>query len=65
MNLGLPVEFNKEAINDYLKNIQEYNEKVKETKYIQELKNTNDIQTKLEYGLKAIERKLRSEENDR
>lgn len=65
MTLGLPVEFNKEAINDYLKNIQEYNEKVKETKYIQELKNTNDIQTKLEYGLKAIERKLRSEENDR
>ena len=65
MTLGLPIKYNEEAIIDYLNNIQEYNEKMKETKFIDELKKTNDINTKLELGLKAIERKLRSEKNDR
>ena len=58
-------EFKKKAIEDYLDNIQEYNEKLKKDKYTQEISKTNDVQTKLEYGLKAIESKLRSEDDGR
>lgn len=65
VSLDLKKEFKKKAIEDYLDNIQEYNEKLKKDKYTQEISKTNDVQTKLEYGLKAIESKLRSEDDGR
>lgn len=51
------------AINDYLKNIKEYGEKNKASKYESELAMTNDLEEKLALADKLIEYKKRSEQN--
>ena len=64
LSLGLKEEYTIEEINDYLKNIQEYNDLKKVDLYKNELTMSNDLSEKLELAKKLIEYKLRSEEND-
>ena len=63
--LGLKEEYTIDEIEDYLKNIQEYNDLKKVDLYKNELSMSEDLDEKLELAKKLIEYKLRSEENDR
>ena len=63
--LNLNEEVNVDAIDDYLNNIREYNEKSESNKYKQELKLEVDLNKKIELAMKAIAfKKRREEENE-
>ena len=62
--LNLNEECDMDAINDYLNNIREYNEKLEVTKYKQELKQELDLNKKIELAKKAIAFKVRREEEN-
>ena len=63
--LNLNEEVNVDAIDDYLNNIREYNEKSESNKYKQELKIEVDLNKKIELAMKAIAfKKRREEENE-
>ena len=64
LSLGLKEEYTIDEINDYLNNIQEYNDLKKVNLYKNELSMSDDLNEKLELAKKLIEYKLRSEEND-
>ncbi len=64
-SLNLPSEINFELIDDYLNNIREYNEKEQAKSYKVKIKNELDYNKKLEIAKKALELKMRREENDR
>ena len=64
-SLNLKEEIDIEAIEDYLNNIKEYNEKNEVSKYKKELKDEVDIKKKVELAMKAIAfKKRREEENE-
>lgn len=63
-SLSLREEMDIEEIEDYLKNIKEYNEKLQLEKYRQELSNSNNYDRKLELAQKLVEYKMRSEEEN-
>lgn len=64
-SLNLKEEIDTEAIEDYLNNIKEYNEKNEVSKYKKELKDEVDIKKKVELAMKAIAfKKRREEENE-
>lgn len=60
--LNLKEEIDVDAINDYLNNIREYNEKNESLKYKQELKQEVDLKKKLELAMKVVDLKKRREE---
>lgn len=62
--LNLNEECDMDAINDYLNNIREYNEKLEVTKYKEELKQELDLNKKVELAKKAIAFKVRREEEN-
>ena len=63
--LNLSEDIDIEAINDYLNNIREYNEKLEANKYKLELKQEADLNKKVELAMKAIAfKKRREEENE-
>lgn len=63
--LDLKEEADVEAIEDYLNNIKEYNEKNEVSKYKDELKQEVDLKKKVELAMKAIAfKKRREEENE-
>jgi DNA primase len=64
-NLSICENYQEGEIDDYLDNIRKYNEKSQTDIYKNKLKNEVDLQTKLEIAKKALEYKLRSEENGR
>jgi len=53
-----------EEVDDYLKNIKEYNEKLQLDKYRKELFNSNNYDRKLELAQKLVDYKMRSEEEN-
>lgn len=61
--LDLPDKINYEEIEDYLENIREYNEKEQLKIYKDKMKDEKDYKKKLELANKAIEIKMRREEN--
>ena len=64
-SLRLKEDVDVEAIEDYLNNIKEFNEKNEANKYKDELKNEVDIKKKVELAMKAIAfKKRRAEENE-
>lgn len=63
--LDLPNKINFEEIEDYLKNIREYNEKEQAKIYKNKLKNEMDYKKKIELANKALDIKRRREEYDR
>ena len=63
MMLDLKEDNKTVAINDYLRNIKEYGEKNKASKYESELAMANDLEEKLALADKLIEYKKRSEQN--
>ncbi len=62
--LKLKDEVDIEAIEDYLNNIKEYNEKTEVNKYKKELKEEVDLKKKVELAMKAIAFKVRREEEN-
>ncbi len=62
--LDIPNEVNFDEIDDYLNNIKEYNEKEQTKIYKKQLKSELDYNKKLELAKKALEIKMRREEND-
>lgn len=62
--LNLKEDYDVEAINDYLNNIREYNEKNEVAKYKQELKSELDLDKQVALALKAIAFKVRREEEN-
>ena len=64
LSLDLPDEYNIDAIYDYLKNIREYNEKNEIKKYKEQLKNENSLDKKIELARKALEFKMRREDEN-
>lgn len=62
--LNLKEKYDVEAINDYLNNIREYNERNEIAKYKKELKEEVDLNKKVELALKAIAFKVRREEEN-
>lgn len=60
--LKLKEEIDVDAINDYLNNIREYNEKNESLKYKQELKQEVDLNKKIELAMKVVAFKKRREE---
>ena len=62
--LGLHEEMKEEEIEDYLKNIQQYNENLQLDKYRMELSRSDDYDRKLELAQKLVSYKLRSEEDN-
>jgi len=63
-SLTLPEEMKVEEVDDYLKNIKEYNEKLQLDKYRKELFNSNNYDRKLELAQKLVDYKMRSEEEN-
>lgn len=63
-SLKLKEEVDLEAINDYLNNIKDFNEKNEVEKYKNELKNEVDLKKKVELAMKAISFKVRREERN-
>ena len=64
INLNLKEEVDEEAILDYLKNIKSYNDKNISNKYKKELQEEKDLKRKIELAQKALEYKIRSENNE-
>ncbi len=64
-SLDMPNNINFDEIDDYLNNIKEYNEKNQVKIYKDKIKSEIDYSKKLELAKKALEIKLRREENDR
>lgn len=62
--LKLKEDIDVDAINDYLNNIKEYNEKNEINKYKDELKQEVDLKKKVELAMKAISFKVRREEEN-
>lgn len=65
MSLDLKDDYTMEQIDDYLKNIKEYNDLKVINKYKSDLAISHNLDEKLALAQKLIEHKLRSEENDR
>ena len=63
-SLRLKEDIDVEAIDDYLNNIREYNEKNEALKYKKELKGEVDLKKQVELAMKAIAFKVRREENN-
>lgn len=63
-SISLREEMDVEEIEDYLKNIKEYNEKLQIDKYRRELSTSDNYQRKLELAQKLVEYKMRSEEEN-
>ena len=53
-----------DEIEDYLKNIKEYNERLQMDKYRRELSNSDNYSRKLELAQKLVEYKMRSEQEN-
>ena len=64
-SLNLDSKTNYEEIDDYLKNIREFNEKEQIKVYKDKLREEMDLHKKIEFANKALEIKKRSEEYDR
>ncbi len=62
--LALREEMDVDEIEDYLKNIKEYNERLQMDKYRRELSNSDNYSRKLELAQKLVEYKMRSEEEN-
>ncbi len=62
--LPLKEDFEEEELEDYLRNIKEYNELLQMDKYKQELKRSQDYDRKIELAQKLVSYKLRSEEEN-
>jgi RecG-like helicase len=62
-SLNLKEDYTIDEIDDYLRNIKEYNDLKRIDKYKTELAMANDLSQKLELANKLIEFKLRSEED--
>ena len=65
MSLELSDNFTMEQIDDYLKNIKEYNDLKVMNKYKDDMLKSNTMEEKMALAQKLIDHKLRSEENDR
>ena len=64
INLNLKDDIDDDAILDYLKNIKSYNDKNISNKYKKELKEEKSLKRKIELAQKALEYKIRSENNE-
>ncbi len=62
--LSLREEMIPEEIDDYLRNIKEYNEKLQMDKYRHELSNSDNYDRKIELAQKLVSYKMRSEEDN-
>ncbi len=63
-SLSLKEDMDVDEIEDYLKNIKEYNERLQLDKYRRELSNSDNYSRKLELAQKLVEYKMRSEEEN-
>ena len=64
INLNLKEDVDDDAILDYLKNIKSYNDKNISNKYKKELQEESSLERKIELAKKALEYKIRSENNE-